>query len=99
MRLRPALGHPGLLLLAVAGVLAALFGARPLGAVLFERAPALLNGAQAAVQRYLAPWIWDVLLLPLVERPTWVVPLALGLLLLGLALRPRRRVAAVGPAR
>ena len=67
----------------------------PLGEALFRYDPALLNTAQAGIQRHLSPALWDHAVLPLLERPSWVVPMALGLALLALhgllALRRRRR--------
>jgi hypothetical protein len=56
--------------------------ATPLGAVLFRLDPALLNTAQAGIQRHLAPGLWDNAALPLLELPAWALPLALGALLL-----------------
>ena len=72
----------------------------PLGAALFRYDPALLNTAQAGIQRYLSPALWDEAVLPLLERPSWVVPVAFGVLLLVaeaalLVLRGRRRGASV----
>lgn len=80
------------LLLAAAG-LAAWFGvATPLGGAIFAIDPPLLNTLQAGVQRRLSPDLWDVVFLPVLEQPAWLVPLLLGLLLLALsALRRRRR--------
>lgn len=65
----------------------------PLGAALFRYDPALLNGAQAGIQRYLSPALWDEAALPLLEQPSWVAPVSLGvvLLLLCALLRQRRR--------
>lgn len=81
----------GLLLLAVAAALAAGFGpGTPLGAVIFRFWPAFLNTFQAGVQRRLAPELWDLVILPLLEWPSWVVPAALGLLFLLIGLRRRR---------
>lgn len=56
----------------------------PLGAALFRYDPALLNTAQAGIQRYVAPAVWDDVVLPLLERPSWVLPVALGALLLAI---------------
>ena len=70
----------------------------PLGEALFRYDPAVLNTAQAGIQRYVAPALWDELALPLLERPSWVLPIALGaalLLLHGLLLLRRRRTRAV----
>ena len=66
----------------------------PLGEALFRYYPALLNTAQAGIQRHVSPAIWDDAVLPLLERPSWAVPVALGALLLlahGLLLLGRRR--------
>ena len=68
----------------------------PLGSALYRYDPALLNVSQAVIQRYLSPGLWDHAVLPVLERPSWVVPAALGLALLALygvlALRRRRSV-------
>jgi hypothetical protein len=81
----------GLLLLALAAGLGLWLGwGEPLGASLFRLDPGLLNMAQAGVQRRLAPWLWDDVLLPVLEQPVWLVPAVLGaLLLLATALRRR----------
>jgi hypothetical protein len=76
-----------LLLLAVpllcgAAALAVLHGVDPLGAVVFGYAPPLLNTLQAGVQRNLSPWLWDEAILPLLEQPSWLVPLSVGAVLL-----------------
>ncbi|WP_135466894.1 hypothetical protein [Crenalkalicoccus roseus] len=82
----------GLLLLALAAGLGLRLGwGEPLGAALFRLDPGLLNMAQAGIQRRLAPWLWDDVLLPVLEQPSWLVPAVLGaLLLLAAALRRRR---------
>ena len=71
----------------------------PLGAALFRYDPALLNVSQAVVQRYVSPILWDEVALPLLERPSWVVPVAFGALLLALRVlllvQRRRRTASV----
>ena len=56
----------------------------PLGEVLFRYDPAVLNTAQAGIQRHLSPALWDGVALPLLERPSWVLPAALGAFLLAL---------------
>ena len=68
----------------------------PLGEALFRYDPALLNTAQASIQRHVSPVLWDQVALPLLERPSWLVPVALGVVLLALGaalplLRRRRR--------
>jgi hypothetical protein len=83
------------LLLAIGLALAFLTGwGTPLGEALFRYDAGLLNTAQAVIQRYIAPAIWDDAVLPLLERPSWVLPVALGALLLmmrGLLVAGRRR--------
>ena len=80
----------GLLLLLAAGALAVLWGVgTPLGAVIYETWPAFLATFQSGVQRRVAPELWDLVLLPLLEWPSWVLPVAFGLLCL-LASRRRR---------
>jgi hypothetical protein len=54
----------------------------PLGEVLYRLDPALLNTAQAGIQRHVSPGLWDNAALPLLEQPAWLVPLLLGALLL-----------------
>lgn len=90
-----------LLLLAAGAALGIVLGwGAPLGEALFRYDPALLNTAQAGIQRHLSPALWDDAALPLLERPSWVLPVALGaslLLLYGLlSLRRRRRRSAAG---
>jgi hypothetical protein len=68
----------GLMLLLLAAGLFVIFGADPLGAVLFWLDSSLLSLVQAGVQRYLLPMLWDSVLLPVLEAPVWVVPLVLG---------------------
>ncbi len=83
------------LLLVVGLVLGFLTGwGTPAGEALFRYDPALLNTAQAGIQRHVSPVIWDDAVLPLLERPSWVLPAGLGALLLmlrGLLLPGRRR--------
>ena len=49
-----------------------------------------LNMLQAGVQRHVAPWIWDLILLPILTLPLWVVLAVPALLLLWMA-KPRTR--------
>ncbi len=68
----------GLVLLFLAVGLFVVFGGDPLGAVLFRLDPGILNLAQAVVQRYLLPMLWDDVLLPVLEAPAFVAPAVLG---------------------
>ncbi|MBU8540054.1 hypothetical protein [Falsiroseomonas tokyonensis] len=65
-------------------------GGTPLGAVIFRLWPAFLNTLQAGVQRRIAPELWDWVFLPVLEAPSWLVPAALGALLLLAGLARRR---------
>jgi hypothetical protein len=82
------------LALIAAGAALVLFfatGTDPLGAVLFRWNASFLNGLQAGVQRYLAPWLWDRAFLPVLEQPAWLPPAVLALLVsLPIGLRRRR---------
>ena len=81
----------GAALALLAAGLAAWFGpGTPLGAVIFSLYPAFLNTLQAGVQRRISPELWDLVLLPLLEWPSWVVPLVLALVFLALGFRRRR---------
>lgn len=63
----------------------------PLGALLYNANPGLLNGLQAGVQRYVASWLWDLAFLPVLELPLWAVPALVGgalLLIAGVMRRP-----------
>jgi len=62
-----------------------------LGRLLFALDRGALNAAQAGVQRYLAPWLWDDLVVPLLLRPAWLPPAALGIIFAGLAMTFSRR--------
>lgn len=71
------------LLIAVGAALGVALGwGTPLGEVLFRYDPAVLNTAQAGIQRYVSPALWDDAILPLLERPAWAPPAALGAFLL-----------------
>jgi len=59
-----------------------------LGEVLYRLSPGLLSTAQDEVQRYLALWVWDDVVLSVLMRPAWVVPVILAILFAALAVRP-----------
>lgn len=63
----------------------------PLGDVWFMIDPASLNAAQAAVQRYLLPFLWDPVIVFVLRQPVWTVPLVLAVLFFLLDLRARGR--------
>jgi hypothetical protein len=62
----------------------------PLGQHWFKLNAASLNMAQAAVERHVAPWLWDPVIISLLQVPTWIFFGILGLLLYWLGSRRRR---------
>ncbi|MGG5808479.1 hypothetical protein [Falsiroseomonas sp. CW058] len=82
----------GLLLVALAVGLGLWFGfGTPLGGVVFQLHPPLLNTVQAGIQRNLSPALWNDVIQPLLVLPNGVVPAVLGVLLLLPGLLRRRR--------
>jgi hypothetical protein len=73
----------GLVFLLLAAGLFVMFGADPLGALVFRLDPSWLSLVQAGVQRYLLPMLWDDVLLPVLEAPAFVAPAVLGVVLTG----------------
>ncbi len=53
----------------------------------------MLTGLKSGVERFLTPWLWSEVILPVLVRPAWLPPAALGLVLAGLCLTlpPGRR--------
>jgi len=45
----------------------------------------LLVGLQDAVRTHLPDWVWQALVLPLLGRPGWLLPLCLGIVFAGAA--------------
>jgi hypothetical protein len=64
-----------------------------LGGLWYEIHRSSLNGAQAGVQRYLAPWLWDPIIIWILVRPVWLIAGVPGLLLtwLGWPRKTKRR--------
>ena len=68
----------------------ALFGAAGftpagLGTVWYGLHPSSLNGAQAGIQRFVNPFLWDPVISTLLQVPLFLACGALGLLFLGLS--------------
>jgi hypothetical protein len=72
----------------------------PLGQLLLMVDHDLTDALRSGVEQYLASWIWDDVAVPLLLRPAWLVPAALGLIFAGAAFsvpgrkpagRPHRR--------
>lgn len=61
---------------------------KPLGQVWYEIDAASLNLAQAVVERYLFPELWDPVITTFLNWPAWVLPFALAAIL-ALVTRPR----------
>ena len=88
--------------LLVSAVAVALLGppGMPLGQALLAVDHRVLNTLQSDVERFLTPWLWTEVILPVLVRPAWLPPTALGLICAGLSLtlpsgrraeRPRQR--------
>jgi hypothetical protein len=58
----------------------------PLGQVLFLVDHDLMNGVHSFIGTHMAGWLWDYLIVPLMLRPAWLVPAALGLICAGMSL-------------
>jgi hypothetical protein len=72
----------------------------PLGQVLLAYDHTMLTTIQSEVDRIFPQWMWTGAFLPVLIRPAWLIPAALGLICVGLSLtlptgrraeRPRQR--------
>ncbi len=68
----------------------------PLGTSWFAVSPESLNVAQALVQRYVFPVLWDPIIVTILTLPGFVVFLVLALLFYMIGRRPARRFGRVG---
>jgi hypothetical protein len=57
----------------------------PLGQALFMLDRDLTNILHSSVERHLSAWLWDHVAAPLMLRPAWLVPAALGLVCGGIS--------------
>lgn len=75
-------------MLLVGAVALAMLGppAVPLGQALFMIDHDLMNALHSGIERHLSTWLWDNVAVPLMLRPAWLVPAALGLICGGLSL-------------
>ncbi len=62
----------------------------PLGLIWFDLSPGTLNASQAAIQRYISPFLWDPLIQGLLLTPPWVLFGPIGLIMLWYADKRRR---------
>ena len=75
-------------MLLVGAVALAMLGppAVPLGQMLFMVDHDLMEAVHSFIGTHLATWLWDYLIAPLMVRPAWLVPAALGLICGGMSL-------------
>jgi hypothetical protein len=59
----------------------------------------LADALRSGIERHLASWIWSDVALPLLVRPAWLVPAALGLICAGAAFSVSGRKPAGRPHR
>jgi hypothetical protein len=57
----------------------------PLGQMVFMIDHDLMNAMRSGIEKHLASWIWGYLIAPLMVRPAWLVPAAVGLVCAGMA--------------
>ncbi len=77
---------------AVKSIAASTIVLTPLGKYWFDVSRETLNAAQAAVQRYMSPWLWDPVIQTLLTWPAFLTMGVVGLVFLWLGDRkPRRR--------
>jgi hypothetical protein len=58
----------------------------PLGQLLFMVDHDLMEAVHRFVGGHLATWLWDYLMVPVLVRPAWLVPAAVGLICGGTSL-------------
>ena len=58
----------------------------PLGQALFMLDHDLMSVLHSSIERYLSAWLWEHVAMPLMLRPAWMVPAALGLICAGVSL-------------
>jgi hypothetical protein len=61
------------------------------GEIWYKTHKASLNGAQAGIQRHVAPWLWDPPMVWLLQQPAWAVAGVPGFLFLLIGLRRRKK--------
>ncbi len=73
----------GALLIVLAIFIAVLFGAaEPLGGVMYELHPPLVSNLQMLIQRWVSPWLWDHVCMPVLAAPAWAVLTIIGILMI-----------------
>ncbi|MBV9654796.1 MAG: hypothetical protein JOZ42_09565 [Acetobacteraceae bacterium] len=69
----------------------------PLGQLLFLANHDALQNAEAVIDHYASHWLWSWACVPLLVRPTWLLPAMLGILCAGLSTSLASRGAARNP--
>jgi hypothetical protein len=57
----------------------------PLDQMLLLTGSEIVRGLEAWTREHLAPWVWENIEVPLLARPAWLIPAALGIVFAGLA--------------
>lgn len=57
----------------ISGLIAPEYRMIALGELWFKVDAGSLNALQAGIQRYIAPWLWDSVMLPILQLPAWTV--------------------------
>ncbi|MFN6955053.1 MAG: hypothetical protein ACK4PG_09680 [Acetobacteraceae bacterium] len=78
------------ILLCIAFFIGIVYRMESLGAVVYSLDPPLLNTMQSGVQRNISPWLWDDVIVPVLEQPAWLLPALLGAALFALGLWQQR---------
>jgi hypothetical protein len=71
----------------------------PLGGLLLMLDHDLTEGLRSGIEQHVAAWIWSDFVMPLLVRPAWLVPAALGLICAGAAFSVPARKPASRPHR
>jgi hypothetical protein len=71
----------------------------PLGQLLLMIDHGLTEALRSGIEQHLAAWIWSDMAVPLMVRPAWLVPAALGLICAGAAFSVSGRKTASRPHR
>jgi hypothetical protein len=71
----------------------------PLGGLLLMIDHGMTEALRSGIEQHLASWIWSDLAMPLLVRPAWLVPTALGLICAGAAFSVSGRKPAGRPHR
>lgn len=64
----------------------------PLGQMLVMAHAGSMRALEAGTRSYLSPWVWNYVEVPVLARPAWLIPAAIGIVFAGLAFSfaPRR---------